>query len=65
MEEAHGSSGDFVDGVVEGLFVGFRRFIEAGDFANELERGGADFVGSDGRIEIEKRLDVSAHGLHL
>jgi hypothetical protein len=27
-----------------------------------LERSGADFVGSDGWIEIEKRFDAAAHG---
>jgi hypothetical protein len=32
------------------IFV--RRLVEAGDFANELERGAADFVRRDGRIEI-------------
>jgi hypothetical protein len=30
-----------------------------------LERGGADFVWRDGRIEVEERFNVSAHGIHL
>jgi len=35
--------------------------VEAGDFADELELGGADFLGSDRRIKVEERSDVSAH----
>jgi hypothetical protein len=54
-------SGDFVDGAFEGGSVGFGWFMEAGDFADELERGGADFLGCDRRIEIEKRFDAAAH----
>jgi len=32
------------------IFV--RRLVEAGDFPDEVETGGADFVRRDGRIEI-------------
>jgi hypothetical protein len=39
-----------------------RGFVKAGDLADELERGGADFFGRNGRIEIEEDFDVSAHG---
>ena len=62
MEKLGGSGGDFLDGGEEGGFVGLGRLVEAGDLADELERGGADFVGSDGRLEIEKRFDAAAHG---
>lgn len=61
MEETLGGSGDFFDGAVERGGVGLRWLVEAGDFAHELERGGANFVGSDGWIEIEERFDVAAH----
>jgi hypothetical protein len=42
------------------LFVGLRRFVEPGDFSDELERGRADLFWSDGRIKIEKRFDIPA-----
>lgn len=61
MQELGGGGGDFVDGGEEGGLVGFRGFVKAGNFADELERGGANFVGSYGRFEIEKRLDAAAH----
>src|SRR5215470_13200416 len=64
LQEAHRGTGDFVNGCVEGGFVGFGRFVKAGNLADELERSVADFVGSDGRIEVEKRFDVSAYGRH-
>ena len=62
-EQAHGSGGDFVDGGVERFFVGLRWLIEAADFPDELERSGAHFLGSNGRIEIKQWFDVSAHRL--
>jgi len=62
LEELEGYRGDLVDGVLEGGFIGFGRLVEAGDFADELERGGADFVGSDRRVEVIKSFDVAAHG---
>ena len=36
--------------------------MEAADFADELERGGADFVRGYGWVEVEKHFDVPAHG---
>ena len=45
----------------EGRFVGFRRFIEASDFSDELQRSSASFPGSDRRFKIVKRFDISAH----
>jgi len=35
--------------------------VKAADFADKLERGGADLVGSHRRVEVEKRFDISAH----
>ena len=61
MEEAEGDGGNFVDGGLEGGLVGFGGLVEAGDFADELERGVVNFFGSYGWIEVEERFDVSAH----
>jgi hypothetical protein len=36
--------------------------VHAGDFPDELQGSGADFLGRDRRIEVEKRFDVAAHG---
>jgi len=60
-KEAMGCGGDFVDGEFEGGGVGFGWLVKAGDLADELKRSGADLVGSDRRIKIEKRLDAAAH----
>lgn len=60
-QESGGDSSDFINGGVEESFVGFRRPVEAGDFADELERGCLDFVVCDGRVEVEERSDVAAH----
>lgn len=62
MEKFGGSGCDFLNGGEEGGFVGFGGLVEAGDFADELERSSADFVGSDRRFEIEKRFNAAAHG---
>jgi len=61
-EELQGNGGDLIDGVLESGFVGFGGLVKAGDFAHELERGSADFVGSDRRIKVVKGFDVAAHG---
>lgn len=64
-EQVAGEVGDFFDGGVEGGFVGFRGIMEAGNFADELQGRGADFVVGDGRCEVKERFDVAAHaGLH-
>ena len=62
-EQAHGDAGDFVDGGLERFLVGLGRFVEAGDFPDELERGVANLIGSDRWIKVIERFDVSAHGL--
>jgi len=61
MEEARGAGGDFVDRGEEGGFVGLRRLVKAGDLADVLEGGGADFFWGDGGIEVEEGFYVSAH----
>ncbi len=60
-KEAMGCGGDFVDGEIEGGGVGFRWLVKAGDLADELKRSGANLVGSDGRIKVEKGFDAAAH----
>lgn len=60
-KEAMGCGRDFVDGEVEGSGVGLGWLVKARDFADELKRSGADLVGRDGRIKIEKRFDAAAH----
>lgn len=61
-EQARRNMGDGVNGGVEGGFVGFGGMVHAGDFADELEGSGADFVRRDRGIKIEERFDVTAHG---
>lgn len=61
-EQARGNAGDVINGGVEGGFVGFGGMVHAGDFSDELEGSGADFVGCDRWIEVEKSFDVAAHG---
>src|SRR5262249_27586362 len=53
--------GSAADGVREGRLVRPRGPGEAGELAHELECGRADLVVGDGRLEVEERLDVSAH----
>src|SRR5262249_34675424 len=46
-------TGNFIDRRVEGSLVGFRRFGKSADFAHELQRSRANFLGSNRRVEIE------------
>jgi hypothetical protein len=62
LEKVSANRGDVVDRSLERGFVCFRGLVESRDFSYELERSGADFVWSDRRFEIEKRLDVATHG---
>jgi hypothetical protein len=61
MDQASRDGSYFVDRSQERSFVGLRRFVESGDFPDELERRSANLVRRDRRIEIEKRFDVPAH----
>jgi hypothetical protein len=65
LEELERDARDLLDGGGEGGFVGFGGLVEAGDFSDELKRSGADFVGSDGWIEIIESFDVAAHRVLL
>src|ERR1700691_899859 len=62
VEEAAGGCADFFDCGLEGGFVGLGGLVEAGDLADVLERGCANFFRGDGRFEVEEGFDVSAHG---
>jgi hypothetical protein len=37
------------------------RLGESADFAHELQCGSADFVVSNGRLEVEQNFDISTH----
>jgi hypothetical protein len=52
---------DFHHRAIEGFGIGSRRPAEAGEFSDELQRRGADFIVGRRRFEIEQRLDVAAH----
>jgi hypothetical protein len=52
---------DFIHGTLKRSFVCLRRFAEPADLPHELKRSIPNLLFSNGRIEIEKNLDVSAH----
>ena len=60
-QKAYGNRCYFINRGKERGFIGLRRFVEAGDFADKLKRGGAHFFVGDWRIEVEESFDVSAH----
>jgi hypothetical protein len=61
--EKTGADGSyFVDGGVEGGFVGFGGLVEAADLPDELQRGVANLRVGHGGVEVEEVFDVSAHG---
>ena len=57
-----GGGGDLLHGGLEGGFVRLGGAGEAADLPHELQGGVADLRAGDRRIEVEERLDVSAHG---
>lgn len=50
-----------VYGTIEGELVGPRGLGEAAEFADELQRRGADFFVRRRRFEVMQGLNVSAH----
>src|SRR5262249_25581821 len=62
VDQAPGHDRDLVNGLVEDGLIGLRRFREAAELADELQRRCPDLLVGRGRIEVEERLDVSAHG---
>jgi hypothetical protein len=62
VDQAMGSRGDFVHGMIEDRFVLLRRLRGPAQFAHELQRRRPDLVVSGRRLEIGKRLDIATHG---
>ena len=62
MEKTGADGSYFVDGGVEGGFVGFGGLVEAADLPDELQRGVANLRVGHGGVEVEEVFDVSAHG---
>ena len=50
-----------IDSSQERSLIGPRRFAKTADFSHELERGSLNLCCGDGRIKVEKCLDVPAH----
>src|SRR5438093_10002351 len=50
------------DGVIECRLVDLRRLVEPRELSHELDRSSPDLLLSRGRVEVEQRLDVPAHG---
>jgi len=61
MEKPARDSRDFIHRTLKRNFVCLRRFAKPADFPHELKRSVPNLLFSNGRIEIEKNLDVSAH----
>jgi hypothetical protein len=53
----------FIHGSQEASFVCLRRLVDSTDFSDELERRCPNLFRGNGRLEVEKSLDVSAHRL--
>src|SRR5438093_6928595 len=51
------------DGVIECRLVDLRRLVEPRELSHELDRRSPDLLLSRGRVEVEQRLDVPAHGI--
>ncbi|MEY2548934.1 MAG: hypothetical protein QOD64_1516 [Verrucomicrobiota bacterium] len=62
LKQMFGGMSDVVHGAIESFLVSFRRLREAAQLANELKRGGANFVLSRRRQEVMQGLNISAHG---
>src|SRR5579871_997260 len=62
-DEAVGGLRDLFDRAVEGLAIPLGGLRVSADLADELKRGGADFLVARGRLEVEERADVAAHRL--
>jgi hypothetical protein len=61
MQNTRSNFCNFVYGSDERSLVGFGGLIEAADFSHELQRRSPDLFLVDGRIEVKKRFDISAH----
>jgi len=61
LEQPIRARGNFIDRSVERGFVRARWLVESGDLSHELERCIANFIGCDGRVEVEQVLYIAAH----
>ena len=61
MEKASRDPSYLIDGRQEQAFVGLRRLVEAANFSHKLQRSRSNLFVGNGRIEVEKRLDIPAH----
>src|SRR5436309_1474873 len=63
IQQSPSGRGHLPHGAIERCLVGPWRFCEAGEFPHELEGGVEDLLVGRRRVEVEQRLDVSAHGI--
>src|SRR5580704_13803619 len=61
-EKTARNSGYFLHGLEKYGFIRLRRLVEAADLSYVLQGGGANLLGGYRRVEVEKHLDVPAHG---
>ena len=61
VDESSGYFRHVLDGAVEGRLVGLRRFGEAAQLPDELQRRRANLLIGRGRIEVEQGFDVPTH----
>ena len=61
MQQARRDGCDFLYGCLEYGLIRLRRLIEAADLPYKLERGGANLLFGDGRVEVEECFDIPAH----
>lgn len=63
MQQLVGALCDRIDRLLECRLVALRRLVGSAQLAHELQRGVMDLRVRRRRIEIEERLDISAHDL--
>jgi hypothetical protein len=63
VQEAAAGFGDLGDGALEGWLVGPRGLVVAADFADELKRGGVEFIGRRGLADVVQAFYAAAHFL--
>lgn len=61
IQKAFDGVGDFQDCAIEDFFIGAGGFAGAAHFANELKRGGGDFVAGGRCVGNPKNFDAAAH----
>src|SRR5438132_9114993 len=61
-KKAERDAGNLVDGCQKSRFVCLRWFIESANLSHKLQGSGLNFLGCNGRVEVEEHFNVSAHG---